>query len=87
MHQDQAFLARAPGGDWPTGQSRGTIYGHGNLTTNYVAVAVAAWAAFSQIHQQSIQHIYGAMDPFQVCRPVHSPLSSLSIPMDRGNAP
>ena len=31
-----------------------------------------------------IQRVYGAMDPFQVSRPVHSHLSSLSIPIGSG---
>ena len=33
-----------------------------------------------------IHPLYGAMDPFQVCRPVPH-LSSLSIPIDSGKAP
>ena len=31
-----------------------------------------------------IKHLYRAMDPFQVSRPVHSHLSSLSIPIGSG---
>ena len=53
----------------------------------YLVSCLAEIWAIEQPGSLKIKRVYDAMDLFQVCRPVHSDVSSLSIPIGSGKVP